>query len=72
MTQERKVTDMEELTQKVNDFIIALCRLNIPRGGSGRMDCPACGGKETVWYGRTDYNGHIHAGCSACGLSMMQ
>ena len=38
VTQERKVTDMEELTQKVNDFIIALCRLNIPRGGSGRMD----------------------------------
>ncbi len=72
MIQERKVTSIEEFTQKANAFLIALCQLNIPRGDSGRMDCPACGGTGTVWYGRTDYNGHIHAGCTACGLSMMQ
>ena len=70
--QERKATNMEELTEKVNAFIIALCQLNIPRGVSSYMDCRVCGGKETVRYGRTKDSGHIYAACSACGLSLLQ
>lgn len=33
-------------------------------GASGRIDCPACGGKETLGFSRSGYNGHIHAGCT--------
>ena len=72
MTLESEETNLEELTQKVNDFIIALFRLNIPRGGSGRMDCPACGGKGSISYYRVPYNGHIHAECTGCKIRMMQ
>ena len=54
--QERKATNMEELTEKVNAFIIALCQLNIPRGASGYMDCRVCGGKETVRFICSNYN----------------
>ena len=32
-------------------------------GASGKIDCPACGGKETLAFSRAGYNGHIHAAC---------
>ena len=50
----------------------ALDRLNIPRGISGQMDCPICGGKGTVSYYKVPYNGHIHAECTGCQIRMMQ
>jgi hypothetical protein len=33
-------------------------------GASGVIDCPACGGKQTLRFSRAGYNGHIHARCS--------
>jgi hypothetical protein len=33
-------------------------------GASGVIDCPACGGKQTLRFTRAGYNGHIHAGCT--------
>lgn len=33
-------------------------------GASGKIDCPACGGKETLAFSRAGYNGHIHAACA--------
>lgn len=33
-------------------------------GSNGKIDCPACGGKETLAFSRAGYNGHIHAACS--------
>jgi hypothetical protein len=33
-------------------------------GAGGVIDCPACGGKETLRFSRSGYNGHIHAGCT--------
>jgi hypothetical protein len=34
------------------------------KGGSGVIDCPVCGGKETLKFSRASYNGHIHARCT--------
>lgn len=36
-------------------------------GGAGRIDCPACGGHETLGFTRAAYNGHIHAACKTDG-----
>lgn len=33
-------------------------------GAGGRIDCPACGGKETLSFSRAGYNGHVHARCA--------
>lgn len=33
-------------------------------GARGRIDCPVCGGKETLGFSRAGCNGHIHAGCT--------
>lgn len=58
--------------ENVLKFLDALCSMNIPRGTSGKMDCPICEGKGTVSYHRVDFNGHIHAGCSSCGFNVME
>ena len=62
----------KELTDKAVELMITLDRLNIPRGTSGQMDCPVCGGKGSVSYYRVPYNGHIHAECTVCQIRMMQ
>lgn len=36
-------------------------------GASGCIDCPACGGNQTLAFSRAGYNGHIHACCSTEG-----
>jgi len=36
-------------------------------GASGVIDCPACGGLQTLHFSRSGYNGHIHAGCTTEG-----
>jgi hypothetical protein len=33
----------------------------------GVMDCPVCGGIETLHYKRSSLNGHLHFGCVAKG-----
>jgi hypothetical protein len=33
-------------------------------GSSGVIDCPVCGGKQTLRFSRAGYNGHIHAACA--------
>ena len=38
----------------------------------GVMDCFHCGGKNTVHYIRSKYNGHKHGSCSKCGMSFME
>lgn len=36
-------------------------------GGSGTIDCPACGKEKSLRFSRSGYNGHIHAGCTTEG-----
>jgi len=38
-----------------------------PTGGRGAIDCPACGGVNTLCFTRAGYNGHIHAQCATDG-----
>lgn len=37
-----------------------------------RMDCPVCGGKDTMEFTRSKYNGHKHGCCTACGTKFME
>lgn len=32
--------------------------------------CPICGG--AAWWGRSDYNNHLHCGCEGCGIRMIE
>ena len=36
------------------------------------MDCPICGAKASMTYVLSPYNGHLHAGCSWCQVTVMQ
>ena len=36
------------------------------------MDCIMCGGKDTVEYVRSYYNGHRHGHCTACGMKFIE
>lgn len=36
-------------------------------GAAGNIDCPVCGGKESLRFTRSGYNGHIHAACKTAG-----
>ena len=38
--------------------------------GARTFKCPVCG-SEAYW-GRNEYNGHIHAECSGCRMSLAQ
>lgn len=36
------------------------------------MDCLFCGGKGTLIYTRSRYNGHLHGRCTKCGASIIE
>lgn len=36
-------------------------------GASGSIGCPCCGGKGSLAFSRSGYNGHINARCSTAG-----
>lgn len=33
-------------------------------GVRGKIDCPVCGGAQSLSFSRSGYNGHIHAACT--------
>lgn len=37
-----------------------------------RMDCFSCGGKDTLEYTVSRYNGHMHGHCKKCGMRFME
>ena len=37
-----------------------------------RMDCPCCGGHDTMVGTRARINGHFHGRCTQCGARMME
>jgi hypothetical protein len=39
---------------------------------SGRLDCAACGGKNTLGISISSYNGHAHGKCSACDVAWIE
>jgi len=48
----------------------AMMKKGLEPGENRDFICPACGG--TAHAGRSGYNGHLHAGCGCCGLSLME
>lgn len=38
----------------------------------GTMDCIRCGGKGTVEYTKSKYNGHKHGHCTKCGMRFIE
>ena len=50
----------------------ALKKANPVAGVIQFMDCPICGGKQTINYTRTKYNGHISGDCSSCHVIFRQ
>ena len=61
----------EELTNRMNDFVIALFKQNIQPDVIGHMDCPLCNGVSTVSYTRGRNSRSLRAYCSSCGVSLM-
>ena len=67
MTERRK-----ELMEKTNELIRTLWATNLRRGEMKAMDCPLCGGKQTLFFSRNDYNGHLSAACYSCRVSIRE
>ena len=40
--------------------------------GLKRMDCFSCGGRDTMVYAESKYNGHKHGRCEKCGASFIE
>lgn len=40
------------------------------RGKQFHFECPQCGGEAVV--SRSEYNGHLWASCSKCGIKIQQ
>lgn len=38
--------------------------------GEESFVCPICGG--SAWWGRSDYNNHLHCACEGCGIVIME
>lgn len=38
--------------------------------GEESFACPICGG--SAWWGRSDYNNHLHCGCEGCGIKVVE
>ena len=69
--------DMDEVQEKdlltrMMTFMQAVIANNPERGRDKVMDCPLCRATQSVYYSRSPYNGHLHAGCKNCGISLIQ
>ncbi len=78
-----KMAEAESITMmvgnKVIDVIKGIDRLHVlleektnEPGKRETIDCPICGAKAAMTYVFSPYNGHLHAGCTVCQVSIMQ
>lgn len=56
------------IMDKIIDFLKA--QEAAEEAGQEEFVCPLCGGK--AWWGRSDYNGHLHCGCQDCNFRLME
>ena len=78
-----RFAETEEITMTLGSKVIDVAR-GIDRlhaivanqksepGKKQTIDCPICGTKAAMSYMLSPYNGHLHAGCTACHVSIMQ
>ena len=78
-----KMAEAERITMMVGNKVIdvtkGIDRLHVlleekknEPGKRETIDCPICGAKAAMTYVLSPYNGHLHARCTACHVSIMQ
>lgn len=63
---EAELKEINEMTEKTIGVLMKIKKGNATKGA---VPC-SCGG--TVHYVRAQLNGHVHAKCDSCGLSIME
>lgn len=58
------------MTDEEFEFLEKLIEQDVKKGETTTFECPICGGEVTA--SRSEYNGHIHANCSKCGINLME
>jgi hypothetical protein len=73
-TAEETAQRKKEIAKRITDSMIARIAIvehagpwKRGQGAGGKIDCPVCGGKETLGYSRAGLNGHVWAKCSTDG-----
>lgn len=61
-------TEIEKIEIESARFLDALS--DAEQAGEKEFTCPLCGGKAS--WGKSSYNGHIHAYCEYCGFTITQ
>ena len=64
-------TDMKKYFdfQDMMKLIYAIIEASPRRGTKGKMNCPVCGGINSVLYARNLLNGRYSARCTECGIN---
>lgn len=62
------------IAQDARDLPIVLAALKpvTKRGGTGAIDCPLCGGKQTLRWSCARSNGHLAVACTPTCIRFMQ
>ena len=68
----KKEIETDNMMKTALKISAALKKVNPVAGVIQFMDCPICGGKQTLNYTRTKYNGHISGDCSSCHVVFRQ
>ena len=61
-----------DVTKGIDRLHVLLGEQKSEPGKRQTIDCPICGAKAAMTYVLSPYNGHLHAGCTACHVSIMQ
>ena len=61
-----------DVTQGIDKLHAIVKAQKTEPGVKQTMDCPICGAKASMTYVLSPYNGHLHAGCSRCQVTIMQ
>ena len=61
-----------DVTKGIDRLHVLLEEKKNEPGKRETVDCPICGAKAAMTYVFSPYNGHLHAGCTVCRVSIMQ
>ena len=61
-----------DVTKGIDRLHVLLEEQKSEPGKRQTIDCPICGAKAAMTYVFSPYNGHLHAGCTVCRVSIMQ
>ena len=61
-----------DVTKGIDKLHVIIDKQKNEPGKRQTIDCPICGAKAAMTYVLSPYNGHLHAGCTVCRVSIMQ